>query len=537
MQNNAKSRPSRLLRTAAVGLLACTGCTTVSEYIHNCFKVGPNYKRPVAPVAQDWIDASDPRVREDPEEHRHWWSTFNDPALDALICSAFQQNITLREAAFRVLEERAQLGIAIGELFPQTQNAVGSYQRINLSKEVANRQFIAEAYYNQWNFGAGLVWELDFWGRYRRAVEAQLATLDASIENYDDVLVILLGDVGVNYVLYRTYQQQIEYLRTNVALQRETLTIAQARFKAGQATELDPDQAQSTLSQTEAQIPQVEIQLREANNRLCILLGMPPIDLGPKLGKAPIPTTPTDVAVGIPCQLLQRRPDVREAERLAAAQCAEIGVAEANLYPTVTITGQFGVSAEVFKDLFRGNAVTGQLVPGFNWNILNYGRLINGVRVQDAKFQELVAKYQQTALTAAEEVENALVTFLKSQERSKYLAESVAAAKDSVRIVVAQYKAGMADFNRVSLLEQDLVNRQNLYAEAQGQVASGLVQVYRALGGGWQIRCDGCTVPPLPVEPATTTPGKSEDIVPQPRPAPGQKEAFPPKEQPAIETK
>jgi NodT family efflux transporter outer membrane factor (OMF) lipoprotein len=491
--------------------LAC-GCTSIRDYVHNGFKVGPEYGRPTAPVAEDWIDASDVRVRKDEDEHRHWWTVFNDPTLDGLVCIAFQQNISLREAAFRVLEERAKLGIAVGEFFPQTQTASGSYTRIALSKEVANRQFIAEAFYSQWSYAMGLAWELDFWGRFRRAIIAQRDDLDASIENYDDVLVMLLGDVALNYIQYRTVQQQIEYLKENIRLQRETFTIADARFKAGTVSELDVDQAQARLSETESQLPQLEITLRQTNNRLCILLGMPPEELAPKLATAPIPVAPPDVAVGIPCDLLTRRPDVRRAERRTAAQSEQIGIAVADLYPQISINGTFGWQAEEFKDLFAGDAFTGQFGPSFKWNILNYGRLLNNIRAQDALFQQLVANYQTTVLKAGEEVENGLVTFLKSQQRTKDLRTSVDAGVKAVKIAIAQYKAGQVDFNRVAFLEQDLVQEQNLYAEAQGEIASGLVQVYRALGGGWQIRCDGCTVPPLPAgAPAST---------PEPGPAP-----------------
>lgn len=514
--------PCRIPRRAAAVFLAASlacGCTTLPEYIHNGFKVGPEYGRPPAPVAADWIDASDVRVRKDPEEHRHWWTVFKDPALDGLVCSAFQQNITLREAAFRILQARAQLGIDIGELFPQTQQMTGSYERVALSGATANRQFIAERFYNQWNYNAGLVWELDFWGRYRRAVAAGADTLDASIENYDDVLVMLLGDVANNYVQYRTLQQQIEYTRTNVKLQRETLTIARARFEAGQVSELDVDQAQSILSQTEAQIPELEIQLRQVNNRLCVLLGMPPIDLAPKLGKTPIPTAPPDVAVGIPAELLTRRPDIRRAERTAAAQCEQIGIAVAELYPQISITGNFGWQAEKFKDLFTPAAFTGLISPSFTWNVLNYGRLLNNIRYQDARFQELVATYQQTVLRAGEEVENGLITFLNAQQRTRFQAESVKAAEQSVVIVLAQYKAGTVDFTRVSQLEQNLVTQQNTLAQAQGEIAVGLIQVYRALGGGWQIRCDGCTVPPPPGTVATPT-GTNSEQGPTPRKVP-----------------
>src|SRR5207245_2686127 len=196
----------------------------------------------------------------------------------------------------------------------------------------------------------------------------------------DAVLVTLLGDVASNYVQLRTFEQRIEYTRANVELQRETLKIVEARFKAGTTTKLDVAQALSTLEQTEAQIPELEISLRLANNQLCILLGIPPEELRARLGAAPIPTAPAEVAAGIPADLLRRRPDVRRAERQAAAQSAEIGVAEADFYPHISITGSIGYSAEQFKNLFRTTALAGTIGPSFQWNILNYGRILNNVR-------------------------------------------------------------------------------------------------------------------------------------------------------------
>ena len=254
-------------------------------------------------------------------------------------------------------------------------------------------------------------------------------------------------------------------------LQRQTLVIAEARFKANVNNELDVDQARSTLEQTEAQIPELEISLRQTNNRLCILLGIPPEELRAKMGPAPIPTAPAEVAVGIPADLLRRRPDVRRAEARRPPQSAEIGVAEAEFYPHIAINGTIGYSAEEFKDLFRSTGLERQVGPSFQWNILNYGRILNNVRLQDAKFQELVAAYQNTVLSAEQDVENGLVTFLQAQQRTKSQAESVAAAEKAVKIAMAQYKAGTVDFTRVTQVEQNLVQQQDTLAQAQGEIA------------------------------------------------------------------
>jgi NodT family efflux transporter outer membrane factor (OMF) lipoprotein len=481
-------------------LLAATltaGCTTPSEYVHNGFKVGPNYCPPDAAVAANWIDASDKRVRSDSDDLSQWWRVFNDPVLDGLINDAYRQNLTLREAGFRVLAARAQLGIAIGNLFPQQQYAFGDYSRNTISKETANNILgIGTALnvpglqrnFNQWDYGFGIGWELDFWGRFRRAVEANEANLGASVADYDDVLVTLLGDVASNYVQYRTLERQIAYAKYNVDLQQQTLTIVEARFRAGTTGELDVHQSRSTLAQTQAGIPELEISKRQTANQLCILMGIPPEDLQARLGTAAIPTTPTDLAVGIPADLLRRRPDVRRAERNAAAQSAQIGIAEADFYPAISIVGTIGYSAEAFPNLFRQAALDGTIGPSFNWKILNYGRILNNVREQRAKFQELVTAYQQTVLNADREAENGLITFLRAQTRTQFQTESVDRAQKAVTLGLVQYQAGTVDFTRITQLEQNLVLQQNTLAVARGEIAQGLIQTYRALGGGWENR-------------------------------------------------
>ncbi len=241
-----------------------------------------------------------------------------------------------------------------------------------------------------------------------------------------------------------------------------------------------------------------------------------------KLGDGPIPTAPADAAVGIPAELLRRRPDVRRAERQAASQSAQIGVAEAEFYPHIAINGTWEYSAEFFKDLWTPGALNGAIGPTFTWNILNYGRILNNVRLQDAQFQELVATYQNSVLGAAQEVENGLVTFLQAQQRTKFQAASVKDAEEAVQIAVAQYQAGTVDFTRVTQLEVNLVTQQDTLAQAQGEIVTGLIQVYKALGGGWQIRETGCD--PHPADGAGPAPGSQgppADPLPAPRPVPG----------------
>ncbi len=454
-------------------LCAASGCTPLGEYVRNGFKVGPNYRRPAAPVAEDWIDAGDRRVRKDSEELQRWWAVFNDPTLEALVTNASQQNLTLRQAGFRVLQARAARAIVAGNFFPQQQNASGSYSRNALSVLAANSAFIQQRFFDNWDVGFNLAWELDFWGRFRRAIEAADADLDASVEDYDDVLVTLLGDVAATYVRIRTLQAQLVLVRANIQLQKDTLTIADARFRGGQVSELDVDQARSNLAQTESLVPQFEIELRQAGNELCILLGIPPEELAAMIGEGPIPTAPPDAAVGVPADLLAQRPDVRRAERFAAAQSARVGVAESELYPHIAITGTVGFAAEDFNDLLQTGSFQGGIGPSFQWNLLNYGRLLNNVRLHDARLAEFIVNYQNTVLVANKEVENGLVTFLRSQQKTRSLLVSVDAAQRAANVALAQYRAGIVDFNRVALIQQNLVSQQDLLAQCADKSPAG----------------------------------------------------------------
>jgi NodT family efflux transporter outer membrane factor (OMF) lipoprotein len=483
-------RPSRrALYGGAICLTIClSGCTSIGDYFRNGLKVGPNYGKPPAYVADQWIDSADQRVRSETDDISQWWAVLNDPVLNSVVQSTYQQNLTLREAGFRVLQARALRGIAVGELFPQTQVANGGYTRTGVSVNVANRVATPQRWYDTWAAGFGLAWELDFWGRFRRAVESADAELDASVENYDAVLVTLLGDVASDYVEIRTRDRQIALARESLGVFERVLTISEARFKADGTTKIPYDLGLANVAQTKALIAELEILRRQAEIRLCILLGMPPQDLRLMLGEAPIPVPPNDVAVGIPADLLRRRPDVRRAEREVAAQSARIGIAESDFYPAISIVGTLGVASQNFSTLFTPDSFRGTINPGFDWKILNYGRILNNVRAQDARFNELIARYQQTVLVAGGEVETELVKFLKSQDRAKALADSADAWRDALKLVTTQYEASKIDFVPVAYTQQNLLLQQNDAINAQGDRVRALIGVYRALGGGWEIR-------------------------------------------------
>jgi len=427
---------------------------------------------------------------------------FHDPTLNRLIQIAYNQNLTLLSAGTRVLQARALLGIAIGVSYPQVQQGTGSliYNRTSAATPLAGPN-AKPAYFWTDSLGVQAAWELDFWGKFRRGVESADGAYLASIASYDDVLVSLLGDVSATYIGVRATEQQIAIVRANVRKQEQALRIANAKYQGGGANELDVYQATNVLEQTRAAIPQLTIQLQQGQNALCVLLGIPPQPLGDLLAGSTgrIPSPPSTIAVGIPADLLRRRPDVRAAELLALAQSAQIGVAEAQLYPAISITGTFGGSASNTHGHNLGQLVTSTGMtyaggPAFQWDILNYGQVTNNVRLQDAKLQQLLVDYQNTVLTAQQQVDNGLSAFLQSRLQVAVLRRSAQAARGAFRVASVQYEEGAVDFTTVLIAEQNLLQAELNLAAASANVSLGLTAVYRALGGGWQIREDSSFV-------------------------------------------
>lgn len=498
-------RLRRIIPTINVLLRAVT-CIALMGGVCGCM-VGTDYHPPSADTADVWLDIKSPKPLS-MEEHGRWWFTLNDPNLTNLIDQAMAQNLTLRQAGLRVIQARALRGIAVGQFFPQSQAATGQASNNRVSRNSPTGQ--GDHSFRDYSLGLEAAWEMDFWGRFRRGIESADASLDASVADYDQALVLLVADVATNYVLIRSLQEQLGYTQANVKAQQDTLSLTQVRFNAGAVSELDVATAKATLANTEALIPQLEDSLRQAKLALCVLLGRTPSELQPELGNnGVIPTAPADIAIGIPAELLRRRPDVRAAERSAAALSAQIGVATADLYPSISIKGQTGFHTSTLKtpalsphahNLLDANSFEGFVGLDVNWPILNYGRIENNIRVADARFQEAKVAYQQTVLQAAADVEGGLSTFLKSKERTSHLAESVTAAQRSVELSLVQYRQGAADFLRVNQAQVDLVNRQNDLAIARANVAQGVIATYRALGGGWEVRGGAEFVPQQTIE-------------------------------------
>ncbi len=455
-----------------------------------CINLGPDYQPPKAVVEADWLEINDPLLTSEPAVEPKWWKTaFQDPELDQLVETALQQNLTLRSAGLRVLQSQQQLAIAIGNQFPQQQQVSGA----------ATREKSSDVIFNEYSLGFNLSWEADFWGRFRRQVESASAELDASVASYDGALVSLVSQVAQNYILIRTFQARLKVTLTNIKAQAESLRVAKAKFDAGEVSELDVDQAESLLYNTKASVSSLEISLQQFKNSLAFLLGTPPHSFNSLLSeKSGIPSVPANVALGMPQDLIRRRPDIRAAERQLAAQSAQIGFAVTELYPHLSIGGGIGTSAMETGDLFESTSETWNLFGMFQWNIFNYGRLQSNVRLQDALFQQLLVDYRNTLLQAQGDVENAIVAYLKSHEQFKSYSSAAAASQRAVDVATIQYQEGAIDFNTLINTLNANVQQQDLLTSTQGSVATNLVQVYLALGGGWEIRNDRDPVELLP---------------------------------------
>jgi NodT family efflux transporter outer membrane factor (OMF) lipoprotein len=467
-----------------------TGTRTITFvaifFASGCTMVGPDYQRPPAPLASDWIPRNAKRIGPSSDPIGPWWESFGDPVLTNLIVEAYRQNPSLQAAGVRVLEAQARRGIAIGTLFPQMQNAVGAYAR-NVASE--NLPVVPpERSFNQFLAGFDVAWELDVWGKFRRGIESSDAELLAAVADYDDVLVSLLAEVAANYIGIRTAQDELDVARQNAELQRSSFKIATLRAQHGAVTDVDPAQAATLLHATEAQIPFFEAQIDEQASTLSALLGVPPRRVEEVVGEAPgrIPRPPAEVATGIPADLLRRRPDVRRSERLLAAQSAKIGIAKADLFPHLSLVGSINLDAKDADKFFEGRSFEAFGGPTFSWAILNYGRITNNVRVQDAEYQALVNDYTNTVLRAQADVESAAAAHRGALLRTVSLGQSVVAAQKVVDLVGRQYAEGAVDFTTVLLAQQLLVQQEDLFAASQGQEALTLVTLYKGLGGGWE---------------------------------------------------
>ena len=476
-------------------LLALGGCTLV----------GPEYEPPAVEAPGAWstpaVHGLDPAAAALDE----WWGVFEDPVLDALVREAREANPSLEIAALAVLEARAQLALATGLSWPQTQVVAGEARWTDPpASDLLELLDVGDFW--QFSLGASVAWEADFWGRYRRGVEAAEAAYLASEEAWNEALVLLTAQVAATYATVRELEEQLRISRDNVAIQQRSYDIAEVLFRNGLNTELDMQQARTLLLSTQATIPGLEAGLRQARNALSVLLGRPPGGLDDLLaGSTGIPALPADIAVGLPADALRRRPDVRRAEYVAMAANAQVGLAEADLYPRFTLTGAIGLSAggpgdSDFGDLFDADALGTSLGASFVWPFLNYGRIRNNVRVQDARLQQALVAYRATVLSAAREAEDAMAGYVGAVEQAAILAQGVEAAQRSNALATLRYREGFSDYQRVLDAQQRLFGQQQRHVTARGQSVRSLVTLFTALGGGWEGRPATAPLPPETVE-------------------------------------
>jgi NodT family efflux transporter outer membrane factor (OMF) lipoprotein len=461
-----------LIRRMGLGLV-------LAGMMSGCINLGPDYVRPKADVESHWMESTDPRVNSKSSVDVRWWqSAFQDRDIDQLVEMALNQNLSLRSAGLRVLQAQQQLAIAIGFQFPQNQQLSSSIEANNTGPNLKT--------FSQFNIGPNLSWEIDFWGKFRRQIESAAATVDFSVASYDAVLISLVAEVAQTYILIRTYQSRLEVTNRNVDLQTEALRISQAKFDAGEVSALDMDQAKTLLNNTKATLSALQISLQQLKNTLATLLGKPPqyftYLFDETLG---IPAVPKSIALGMPQDLIRRRPDIRSAEHLLAAQSAQIGVAMTDLYPAFSIGGIISLKT---TDLFKNGTDFWDVFGRFDWKIFNYGRLQSNVRLQDALFQQLLVDYLNTVLQAQGDVENAIVAYLRSHEQMYAYRLAADASQEAVDLATLQYTNGLVDFNTVITVLQNNLQQQDLLASTSGTVATNLAQVYKALGGGWEIR-------------------------------------------------
>jgi NodT family efflux transporter outer membrane factor (OMF) lipoprotein len=465
---------------AAALLAATAGCA-----------VGPDYRPASAPAPAHWSEPLGGGETAAPDTVTAWWRTFRDPELDSLIDRAVRANPDLRIAQARVREARARYGVAAADLAPSA-DATGADSRQQASHHQPVLGSVplppSTPFDNQvYQAGVDASWEIDVFGGRRREVEAARAEVGAAENDRRATLLVLLGDVASNYVAVRGYQRRLTIAEENIAAQRQGLAIARDRFTHGLATDLDVEESSTLLAETQAEVPALESARQAAGHRLGVLLGQDPGALLAELSaRAPIPPAPGFVPVGLPSDLLLRRPDVRRAERELAAATANIGVAKADLFPKFYLTGTAGYQSVSASDWFTSPSSFWSIGPSIQWKIFDAGRVRAAIRVQNARQEQALAAYERTVLTAFEEVENGLVSYAQEQVRRQALQEAVASSRKSLDLANRLYTGGLTDFLRVLEAERALYEAQDRLAQSDQAISGNLIALYESLGGGWQ---------------------------------------------------
>ena len=480
-----------LLRNTTAYLLTTTSILMLA----GCMMVGPDYSRPPVKTGDQYKSSAQTEFTESLGENSNkildpveWWQSFNDPTLNALLKQATAQNLTLQQTALRIYQLQAQLGVSDAALLPSA-SLSASYsntrnsaiqEAINDSNNLVSKNALVQ-----------MSWELDFWGKNRRGIQSSLSSYLSGVAAYYSADVSLTADVANTYINIRNYEELITVAKTNLALQKESLRIAGARFKYGATSMLDLSQAQAQYEQTKAQIPALVANLKKNQHAMSILLGEPPEYYEKTYGNTKGSLKPpVELGVGMPRDLLRRRPDVLQAEFDAASKSALIGVSKAQLFPTFTLGGIFGFASSNYGTLSSANLFSwGNNSSGVNAGIslpLFYrGAIVDQVRVQDAIFQQSLLAYQNQVLNAQKEVEDSLITISTTKSSKEDLSRGVIAAQSAADLALERYKAGQNDYTTVITAQQNLLNIQNSLVQTSSNELIGYVGAFKALGGGW----------------------------------------------------
>jgi len=470
---------------SAVVLLAFVagGCANMPS-------VGPDYHAPETKAPTHWGEPLAGGETNSATATAAWWKNFHDSELDSLIERATQSNLDLKIAQARVREARAHYRMTSADFWP-TVDAAGSYARQRQSQNqpvLGSFSIPSSAFENDvYQAGFDASWEIDVFGGTRRATESARAQVAAAKFGEREVLVTLLGEVARNYVEARGYQRRLEIARNNIRAQEQSLAITQNRFTNGLTSDLDVQQASTLLSTTRAVVPALETALAASIHRLGVLLGQTPESLETELSvAAPIPAAPPVVPVGLPSELLLRRPDVALAERQLAAATANIGVAKSDLFPKFYLTGVAGFESISADDWFKSGSRFWSVGPSVQWRIFDAGRIRANIQVQTARQEQALANYENTALSAFEDVENTLTAYAKEQIRRQQLKDAVKSSEESLRLANQLYANGLSNFINVLDAERSLYQAQDALVQSDRTISTNLIALYKSLGGGWE---------------------------------------------------
>jgi NodT family efflux transporter outer membrane factor (OMF) lipoprotein len=517
----ALGRSKAHIVAACLFAITIAGCT-----------VGPEYKRPESKAPDHFGEVAATKT----VDVARWWTTFKDPTLNSLIDRAVAANLDLRLATARIRESRAQRGVVGADLWPDV-NLGGSYNHSRGSENAFSfdsgslgngngnggggnggggtgnpgvGNFAAPGQEQDlYQVGFDANWELDVFGRVRRSIEAAEADTAAAIEDRRDTLVTLLAEVARNYVELRSFQRRLVIAKDNLKSQQDTLDLTRAKFRAQIISELDVTRSEAQVASTASQIPSLESQRNQAAHRLAVLVGQQPRALLDKLlaraDASVIPAGPPEVPPGIPSEVLRRRPDVRRSERELAAATARIGVATADLFPRFSLTGSLGLQSQTFNDLGEYGSRFYSIGPSVSWPFFDAGRIRSNINVKTAQQEQALVRYEQSVLTALEDVENALVSYGKEQQKREQLQRAANANRRSVEMARQLYERGLTGFLDVLEAQRNLFISEDALVQSDATVSSNLVALYKALGGGWDP-ANGETAATRPATAPTTQP-------------------------------